>query len=104
MQPQGANELLMGHFIGDCTSEHGIGWARAYIVQLAVMEIPNVLMIMTICSLVVLGACATHVQVLFNHFSEHQTSDDRLDKETFFKSLGAGEIIHRLLRTCFCYL
>lgn len=30
------------------------------------------------------------LQVLLHHFSEHQASDDHVDKDTFFKSLGAG--------------
>ncbi|WIA37314.1 hypothetical protein OEZ86_014249 [Tetradesmus obliquus] len=33
---------------------------------------------------------STELQVLLHHFSEHQTSDDHVDKETFFKSLGAA--------------
>lgn len=54
-------------------------------------------------------AYATRMQVLFNHFSEHQTSDDHLDKGTFFKSLGAGEIIpkavaYQLLASLKCAL
>jgi hypothetical protein len=39
---------------------------------------------------VLLCCNCTLLQVLLHHFSQHQTSDDHVDKDTFFKSLGAG--------------
>ncbi|KAF6255167.1 hypothetical protein COO60DRAFT_246764 [Scenedesmus sp. NREL 46B-D3] len=33
---------------------------------------------------------STELQVLLHHFSEHQASDNHVDKDTFFKSLGAA--------------
>jgi hypothetical protein len=32
----------------------------------------------------------TELEVLLNHFIEHQTSDDHLDRATFLKCLGTG--------------
>lgn len=34
---------------------------------------------------------STELQVLLNHFTDLQSSDDHLDKDTFFKCLGQGE-------------
>lgn len=33
----------------------------------------------------------TELEVLLNHFMEHQTSDDHLDRATFLKCLGTGK-------------